>query len=581
VALLLIFALVAGFATCLTPCVLPVLPIALSAGATGGRRRPLGIVTGLVVAFTFATVALVYVIGALGLPNDVLRRFAVVVLLVFGISLIVPSLSARFEAFMSRFGRMSGDADATGFASGFVVGLGLGTLYAPCAGPILAGVVTVSAAQTFTAGRLAVALAYAVGSAAGLYLIMLGGRRLTGRLVTRSVRVQQALGVLMVAVAVAVSANLDVRFQTAIASDLPGFLVAPTQGLESSGAISKPLSSVRGGAPAAHAAGSAEAASGRPLPVLGRAPEFTGTQQWFNTPGGEPLTMAGLRGQVVLVDFWTYTCINCIRTLPHLKALYDRYHRDGLEVVGVHSPEFPFEKEASNVEAAIAQNGLPYPVVQDNDLATWNAYGNQYWPADYLVDAQGRIRYVHFGEGDYEANERAVRSLLAEAGAADLGGMTNPRVERPSGGVTTPESYLGALRAERFANLGPGRSLPVGTQEFALPRDPLPRDGLAYAGRWRIDPEDATALSDARLDLNFGARRVFLVMGTAGEARRVGVYLDGKPIPDAIAGPDVHHGVVTVEAQRLYRLVDLPGVERHVLELRFEPGVSGYAFTFG
>src|SRR5436309_1651429 len=284
-ALLLIFALVAGFATAFTPCVLPVLPIALSAGATGGRRRPLGIVTGLVVAFTFATVALVYVITVLGLPNDVLRTFAVVVLLGFGVSLIVPSLSARFEAFLSRFGRMSPGTGGAGFGSGFVLGLGLGTLYAPCAGPILAGVVTVSAAQTFTAGRLAVALAYAVGSAAGLYLIMLGGRRLAGRLVSRSVGVQQALGVLMVAVAIAVSANLDVRFQTAIASDLPSFLVAPTQGIESSGSISKQLNAVRGGGPTAHAAGSAEAASGRPLPVLGRAPEFTDTQQWFNTPG--------------------------------------------------------------------------------------------------------------------------------------------------------------------------------------------------------------------------------------------------------------------------------------------------------
>ena len=188
---------------------------------------------------------------------------------------------------------------------------------------------------------------------------------------------------------------------------------------------------------------------------------------------------------------------------------------------------------------------------------------------------------MHFGEGDYEASEQAVRSLLAEAGAGDLGGMTKARVEQPSQGVTTPESYLGALRAARFANLAPGRALPVGPAEFSLPRGPLPPDELASAGRWQIRPEDATALSGARLDLNFGARRVFLVMGSPGEARRVRVYLDGKPIPASAEGADVHHGVVTVEAQRLYRLVDLPRVERHVLELRFERGVSGYAFTFG
>jgi cytochrome c biogenesis protein CcdA/thiol-disulfide isomerase/thioredoxin len=578
VALLLIFALVAGFATAFTPCVLPVLPIALSAGATGGRRRPLGIVAGVVVAFTFATVALVYVIKALGLPNDILRTFAVVVLVSFGISLLVPPLSARFEAFLSRFGRLARTGDAEGFGSGLVLGLGLGTLYAPCAGPILAGVVTVSAAQTFTAGRLAVALAYSVGSAAGLYLLMLGGRRLAGRVVSRSIRVQQALGVVMVGVAVAVATNLDARFQSAIASDLPGFLVQPTQGLESSGTISRALGSVRGAPPAIQPGGSAEAESGKRLPILGGAPEFTDTQQWFNTPGDRPLTMQGLRGRVVLIDFWTYSCINCIRTIPDIEALYRKYRRYGFEVVGVHSPEFAFEKEASNVQAAIAQDGITYPVVQDNDLGTWFAYGNQFWPADYLVDAKGRIRYVHFGEGDYDASEKAVRSLLAENGATGLGAMSQPRVPRASRGVTTPESYLGTARADRFTN----DPLREGSSRYALPRgNDVPPDHLAYAGTWDLSAEKATAGPDAQLELNFGARRVYLVLGSPAEARQVHVYLDGKPIPDGIAGPDVHDGVLTVQGQRLYSLVNLPRVGRHLLTLRFDPGVSGYAFTFG
>ena len=577
--LLLLFGLVAGFATCLTPCVLPVLPVVLSGAATGGRRRPLGIVTGLVLSFTFATIALVYVIAALGLPNGITRTIAVVVLVVFGISLLVPALSAHFEAWLSRFGRVPPDRGSGGFFSGVPLGFGLGFLYAPCAGPILASVITVSAAQSFTAGRLAVAFAYALGSAAALYLIMIGGRRFVAPLLRRSLRVQQALGALMIVVAALVFTNVDVRFQTAIAPRLPGFLTAPSESLQSSDAIQGPLAAAHGAVPAQEA-GVREAGAGKRLPTLGVAPDFRDTQMWFNTPGGRPLSMEELRrqGKVVLIDFWTYTCINCIRTFPHLKALWAQYHDKGLEIVGVHSPEFPFEHEASNVAEAITQNGLPYPVVQDNEFATWNAYGNAYWPADYLVDANGFIRYVHFGEGDYEQSERAVRSLLAEAGARHLGGDAKFHLERPSRRLTTPESYFGAARAERFVN-GP---IEAGARRFkAIPAGKLPQEHLAYGGTWDVGGDAATAGRDAGLELNFNARRVFLVMGSPDRPRRLRVLLDGKPIEDAIAGPDVHRGSATVSEQRLYRLVDLPRVGRHVLTLEFQSGISGYAFTFG
>src|SRR5437867_9891156 len=318
--LLLGFALVAGFATCLSPCALPVLPVALSGGATGGRRRPLGIVIGLVFSLTFSTIALVYVIAALGLPDDLLRTIAIVVLVGFGISLIVPAISGPIEAWLSRFGRAPRQSSGGGFISGLPLGFSLGFLYAPCAGPILAGVITVSAAQTFTAGRLAVAIAYAIGSALALYLIMLGGRRFTRRIVARSGRVQQAMGVVMLAVAVLVFTDVDTRFQTAIANKLPTFLLSPADKLQRSGAIKGPLNTTRG-RKAAEARGQREAASGRRLPVLRAAPEFVGNQRWFNTPGGRPLTMRGLRGRVVRVDFWTYPCIHCVGTVPHLKAL--------------------------------------------------------------------------------------------------------------------------------------------------------------------------------------------------------------------------------------------------------------------
>jgi thiol-disulfide isomerase/thioredoxin len=373
--------------------------------------------------------------------------------------------------------------------------------------------------------------------------------------------------------------NLDMRFQSAVASDLPGFLVNPTGGLERSSAVRSQLASVRGqhrgvGTAKAHrgAAGTSR------LPVYGPAPAIVGTQRWFNTPGGRPVTLASLRAQhrVVLIDFWTYSCINCIRTLPQLEAWDSKYRRAGLTIIGVHTPEFPFERDASNVATAVRQDGVRYPVVQDNQQATWNAYANQYWPAEYLIDADGQVRHVKFGEGDYPKTEAAIRALLAEAGAGGLGGMTHAAIERPTSSKVTPETYLGSLRAQGFLE-----SVTDGVHDYGAPPAQIPRDRLAYSGRWTIGPEDATAGSGARLFLNFRAQRVFLVLGSPGRPRRLRVLVDGRPVTKAIAGADVHHGFVTVQEQRLYRLVKLPHAARHGLELRPAAGTHGYAFTFG
>ncbi|HSD24455.1 MAG TPA: cytochrome c biogenesis protein DipZ [Solirubrobacterales bacterium] len=571
----MLFALVAGAGTALSPCVLPILPAVLSAGVTGGRRRPLGVVTGLALSFTFATVGLVYAIEALGLPNGVARDLAIVVLFAFGFCLLVPPIGDRVEAFASRLtpgpARFGGD----GFGSGLVVGASLGLVYAPCAGPILAGVIVVSAAQDFTAGRLAVALSYALGSAIVLYLLLLGGRRVSKRLAPVRGRVQMALGAVMVLVAIAMTANLDTRFQTAIASDLPGFLVNPTESLEKSHVVATDLAKVRQtGKPIVDPSQLDRSVD---LPTYGQAPDFTGTQDWFNTPGGESLSMSDLRGRVVLIDFWTYTCINCIRTLPYLEAWQQRYGRDGLTIVGVHSPEFPFEKDAGNVEAAIRQNHLTYPVVQDNDLSTWDAWGNQYWPADYLVDAQGNVRSAHFGEGGYDQTEREIRTLLRDAGHSDLGSGARASGQAPSPGATTPETYLGAARARGWVN---GEIHP-GDQDFGAVPSGLPVNHFAYGGHWGVTEEDARSGAGAEIDLEFNSRRVFLVLGSPEQARRIQVLLDGRPIPAKLAGADVHTGRATIEAQRLYRLVDLPSVAEHRLSLRFAPGITGYAFTFG
>jgi cytochrome c biogenesis protein CcdA/thiol-disulfide isomerase/thioredoxin len=577
-ALLILFAFVAGVGTALSPCVLPVLPLALSAGATGGRRRPLGVVTGLALSFTFVTVAFVYVIHWLGLPDDLLRNVAIAGLIAFGIALAVPPIGDRLEAWLSRLvpqgaARRGGD----GFGSGLLVGFGLGAVYTPCAGPILAGVITLSASQTFTAGRLATALAYGIGSAVALYFLMLGGRRLTRRLSVRSGRFQQSLGAVMVLVAVLMALNLDVRFQNAIASDLPSFLVNPTGGLEKSGSVRKQLADVRGAKHTSfQASGSAPASD---LPKLGAAPEVQGTQKWFNTPGDRPLTLASLRRQhrVVLVDFWTYTCINCIRTLPQLKAWDAKYRSAGLTIIGVHTPEFPFEKDAGNVSAAIAQNGIRYPVAQDNNYATWNAYGNQYWPAHYLIDTSGQVRDVHFGEGDYSQTEAHIRSLLAEAGdGGRLGSHAHAPVQSVTG-LATPETYLGSARAERFDN----GTIRDGVHDYGSAAAAPALNHLAYRGTWGITSEGAVAGPGARLFLHFQARDVYLVLGSPDRPRSMQVLLDGRPVSASTAGADVHGGVAQIGAQRLYRLVSLPNAGDHKLELRPANGTRGYAFTFG
>jgi cytochrome c biogenesis protein CcdA/thiol-disulfide isomerase/thioredoxin len=618
-ALLLIFGFVAGAATAVSPCVVPVLPIVLSAGVTGGRRKPLGVVAGLVVSFTFALFALVYVIDALGLPNDLLRNVAIVVLAGFGIVLLIPPLSARVEGYASRFtSRVGVKTDGgDGFWPGFGLGLSLGVLYAPCAGPILAGVLTFSASQPFNAERLAVVLAYAIGSGIVLYALMLGGRKLSAPLARRSGAFQMAMGAIMVLVAFAMWQGYDTKFQSNVVADLPSFLRNPAEGIEKSGSAQEALARIRSegshgiGLKAQEiesegdAAGGGENAKGVPIregrptgtgnsklapaqskltaeeeetvPLndIGVAPEFTDTQDWFNTPGDKPLTMKGLRGKVVLIDFWTYSCINCIRTLPYLNAWNERYAKDGLVIVGVHTPEFPFEREASNVEEAIKTEGIKYPVVQDNESGTWNAYGNLYWPAEYFVDAHGHVRYAHFGEGEYGEKEQVIRELLTEAGHPPGKERSGAHGIAAEPTVSTPESYLGSGRAENFTN----GLISKGTHDFTL--NPPGENQLSYGGEWEITEQPVTAKKGARLALNFGARRVYLVLGSPGKPRRVKVLLDGKPIAPADDGADVHNGYVKVTDERLYNLVELPRVEHHVLELVPEEGVQGYAFTFG
>ena len=593
--LLMLFALVAGAGTAITPCVLPVLPAMLSASALGGRRRPLGIVLGLAITFLIAIVALAQITKGIGLAAGATRTIAVIVLIAFGALLLIPQAAARVQAPLSRLARFGPSSRGDGFWSGLVVGGALGFVCAPCAGPILAAVISVSASGNTNVRVVAVGIAYVAGLSAVLLLWALGGRKVVAmiRRHARGYVVERALGAVLLVTGMAMALNLDVRFENTLAQDtsLPSFLVDPTRSLESSSAVQNRLASLR---PASRfAARQANEAAIKPmppavgvgipgvqtpsLPNLGPAPEFADTQQWFNTPGGRPLTLAGLRGHVVLVDFWTYTCINCIRTLPFLKGLYATYHPYGLQIVGIEAPEFTFEQEAPNVLQAVHADGIRYPVVQDNNLATWNAYQNEYWPAEYLLDAAGNVRHTQFGEGDYKQSEAAVRQLLYEAGVHHLPMPMTATAIMPSAGLNTPETYLDDQRAQGFA-----QPLRAGVNFYAGVRNP-PLNEFALHGTWRVSDESATpASTGAAVEAGFQAAHVYLVLTSSRDApRHVRVLLDGRPIGARAAGADVHGGVVTVTGQRLYSLVSLPSAQRHALTVEVPQGVSAYDFTFG
>jgi cytochrome c biogenesis protein CcdA/thiol-disulfide isomerase/thioredoxin len=565
--LLLLFAVIVGAGTALSPCVLPVLPAVLSASGTGGRRRPLGIVIGLTTTFAITIVGISKVVDGVGLGVDPLRDVAIIVLLAFGLGLMVPRLGERLERPFAALSRLGPRTRGDGFASGLVVGAALGLVYTPCAGPILAAVISVSAAS----GRaVAVGLAYALGTGLMLLALALGGRRILDRLRRSgsSLAVQRSLGAVMVATAVVLATMLDVKLDEWIAQNIPNVNI--TSFVDNSSTVAKRLASVRAHpvrfAPTDQSA-LLPGASAPSLPHLGPAPAFAGTEDWFNTPGDRPLTIAGLRGHVVLIDFWTYTCINCIRTLPYLEAWNAKYRRKGLVVVGVESPEFPFEKDAGNVENAIRQFGIDYPVVQDNNLDTWNAWGNEYWPADYLIDARGRVRYAAFGEGDYTTTETAIRLLLAQAGARGLGAGARAKNAIAPSPVETPETYLGTARAVSFIG---GEPLP-GTHTYQPDPYPMALNDFAYGGTWTVGLQQAQADANATIKAKIWAKDVYIVLSPPPHrAGGVAVSVDGHA-PRAIA----------VTQQRLYTLATFPSDSQHTIVLRFSPGTSGYSFTFG
>ncbi len=470
-------------------------------------------------------------------------------LLVLAVTLVVPQIGQLLERplyFLTR--RRPGGA-----RNGFVLGASLGLVFVPCAGPVLAAVTAISASGHVGLRSILVTLAYALGAGIPMLALAIAGQRAakaTSAVRAHAETTRRIAGIVLGATAIAIALGVDQRFTTA----LPGYTSALQNKIERSSVARKELRDLSG-------AGQALAATGAGDGTTPRAPEFQGIVEWVNTPGNRPLTLRRLRGKVVLVDFWTYSCINCIRTLPHLKAWDAAYRRYGLVIVGVHTPEFAFERVPSNVRSAVKKFGIRYPVALDNGYRTWNAYQNEYWPAEYLIDRAGVVRRTHFGEGEYGETEATIRRLLGEKvrTRASVVADATPTVE------VTPESYLGYARIARYA----GTKLAVDREAtYRFPARRLGPDELSYAGRWDVRGQRIVAGEGARLRLRFHAQHVYLVLGGRGD---VEVLVDGAAVRTVrVAG-----------APRLYTLLEYAKVTNGLLELRFSRGVQGYSFTFG
>lgn len=537
--ILIIFAFLAGIVTILSPCILPILPLVLS--VSSGRTRPLGVVLGFVASFTFFTLFLSSIVRLFGIPADSLRFFAILTLALFGTSLLSPSIQLWIEQFFSRLSSLvPSNATKPGLWSGITLGLTLGLLWTPCVGPILASVISLALTGEVTGQAFMIALAYSVGTAIPMFVVMVAGSRVLRSnpwLLKNSKRIQRGFGVLMITTAIAIFFNLDRRFQTYVLGKFPGYGLGLTK-FEDNKLVQNKLTKL-GSSPVP------EVKLGRPMTTLPRvslAPELVAGGQWFNS---NPFTLESKKGKVVLVDFWTYTCINCQRTLPYLKSWYEKYKDKGLVIIGVHTPEFEFEKDAKNVKEALADFGITYPVMQDNNFATWNAYHNRYWPAKYLIDKDGYVRYTHFGEGNYDETEEVIQDLLEEAGSQGV----RQDVHNP-GSTTyarTPETYLGKARSAYNPD-------------------------LKFAGDWKYTKEYAVAPVGGTLTYRYEAKSVYLVMRTPDtKPTTVRVYLD-----------EVEQKPVTVTKDTLYTLVELASPGTHTIRLEFpEGGVELYAFTFG
>ncbi|MDX1127313.1 redoxin domain-containing protein [Sinorhizobium medicae] len=589
---LLIIAYLGGALTILSPCILPILPFVFARAGQPFIRSTLPMLTGM--AATFALVAtLAAVGGSWAIHANEYGRFAAIVLLaIFGVSLLSPRIASMVARPVVDFGNSLLNASdkpgsAPTAASSLILGVATGLLWAPCAGPILGLVLTGAALQGANIQTTLLLVAYAAGAATSLALALIAGGRMFAALKQSlgiSERIRQVLGAAILAGVAAIALGLDTGFLARLSyASTTAFEQAVLDRLHANPAAGARSEAVGNGTTVA-AAGAMQPFRSS-LPDEGYAPSLNGAVEWLNSP---PLTTEQLRGKVVLVDFWTYSCINCIRTTPYVRAWAEKYKEQGLVVIGVHAPEFAFEKKIDNVRRAVDDFKIGYPVAIDNDYTIWRAFGNSYWPAHYLIDASGRIRYHHFGEGNYDQTEQAIQDLLREAGSdMEASAPVAPDAKGAEAGPDTKnirsgETYLGYKRATSFAS---GENLSAdASRQYSVAEPTLNEWGLS--GIWTVGAEQAT-LDQANGDIvyRFSARDLHLVLGPGAAAKpvRFKVTIDGKA-PGADHGADTDAGGNgTVTSTRLYQLIRQSGdVEARTFEIRFlDAGVEAYAFTFG
>jgi cytochrome c biogenesis protein CcdA/thiol-disulfide isomerase/thioredoxin len=578
---LVVLAYLGGVLTIISPCILPVLPFVFARADRPFATSGLPMLAGMTVTFaavaTLAAVAGSWAVSA----NQYGRTAAIVLLALFGLTLLFPGLAdwamRPFVALGASLSRSADDAEASkkpSIVSSFLLGVATGFLWAPCAGPVLGLILTGAALNGANVGTTFLLLAYALGAATSLALALaIGGRVFAAMKRSLGVGewVRRALGIAVLASVVAIFFGLDTGFLTRIS-------LSGTNDLEQSlvDRLRTPAQSAQ-----TTPAGGTEPNLG----VEGGFPSLSGATAWLNSP---PLTPESLKGKVVLIDFWTYSCINCLRTIPYIKAWAEKYKDHGLVVIGVHTPEFAFERDVDNVRRAVSDLKIGYPVAIDNDYKVWRAFDNEYWPAHYFIDAQGRTRYHHFGEGDYDGSERVIQRLLAEAGNS---GVPQSLVSVEASGAEaapsegddkSPETYIGYNRADNFVSPGG-----IVEDENHLYDSADPKlNQWSLSGDWLVSGERATLNSDSgKITYRFHARDLHLVLGPAADGKPIQfrVTIDGQaPGEDHGADTDADgHGVVS--GQRLYQLIRQSGaIKDRTFEIQFlDPGVHAYAFTFG
>ncbi|VBA32645.1 cytochrome c biogenesis protein DipZ [Mycobacterium pseudokansasii] len=581
---LALIGLVGGLITGISPCILPVLPVIFFAGAqrsgpelalrnesggdvavtTKSRRglsetlRPYRVIGGLVFSFSVVTLTGSALLSLLHLPQDAIRWVALVALAAIGLGLMFPAFEQLLERPFSRIPqRQVGNR-----RNGFGLGLALGVLYVPCAGPVLAAIVVAGATAQIGVGTVVLTLAFAAGAALPLLFFALAGQRVAERVSAfrrRQREIRVAAGIVTILLAVALVFNLPAILQRAI----PDYTSSLQDRLGSDQQIREKLN--LGGIVNDQNAQLSNCTNGATqLENCGSAPDLKGIVGWLNTPGGQPLDLRSLRGKVVLVDFWAYSCINCQRAIPHVVGWYNAYKDKGIEVIGVHTPEYAFEKVPGNVAKGAADLGITYPIALDNSYSTWTNYRNRYWPAEYLIDATGTVRHIKFGEGDYNVTENLIRQLLATAHP----GVTLPApvdaTDLTPQQQTTPETYFGV---GKVVNYGGGGQYDEGSATFDYPPN-LAADSFALHGPWSLDYQGATAESDqSSIKLNYHAKNVYVVVGGTGT---LAVTRHGQTTTMPISGPPTSHQIVAGDR-----------VESGALEVRPGKGLQVYSFTYG